>query len=544
MKVSFLMRRNPGASNKKPDAVHAKDVRQIDVAIDYEDGTEIDEIVFRRYETSKHKANESTVESITTHLEHFFDYVTKIKKCERTEHLVVNVIYEIDKRLNATIIEKSVLKRLEERMDETVTYRDIEVEIYQEVLEEIFLNNEELIDIMVEYNWKVFRDNMAHDSDVNNKLTSADVFIIHTLILYSKLIYLPYFRLTINVGYIEICKHLVIQLGDKINNRLKEMEAFPLEELQNGFMNRLYGFLLNACVIEFEKHSKNINKFESVGMSKETMAMKRVQTEILSAFTRIGLRKIKDPNDKTSVYGNLKDWDEFGMVTTNTASYIQRTKKEVTNNVVGVIKPAYIIKTLSSEDEGGTEISQTSRFEIQAEKNNKEQYQRMMESKECIMDDIFNKIHHTREGKTKGDYLERLYDSILKTTKDEFRTDLNKFIVSFVLNSKYGVDVSYVLTLKEFVWVCIYANQCLMLRYGKLAHAIMAKAKSGKNAVVITADMFTNRSFLVHDEERVLRHLVKMCSTDYIIISSTGNISEPLDIESDLIRWINDGFPL
>lgn len=528
LKFLFTMRRNNSGS---------KDVRQIMISVDYKDGEPMEDIVFRRFHNSKHKANVETIEQMIAHLNHFCDYTTDIMCNEDMENIILDIMHELDEKLNADRVEKAVTDYMDKYADDdSVVYRNVEVKLYKEVMEEIFLNNHDLMDLVIDYNNRIMYNNMVSVPGVTNKLTEADCFIIHCLILYSKLMYVPYFRLTVNVGFIEIVRDVLIKLGNRLNERICGL--FPQELLDSSFISRLYAFLLNACAVDFDRHKKNIERYAVAGVSKESTAMRSIFDEMLSAFNRISLQVKMDSTD-LRLYDErvtIADWDIFGLVTTNTASYIQKTKRRVADNKLGNIKPSYVLKVLSTEDDGGTEMSATSRFEIQAEKVDKEQYQYMQENKAYIIDDIYNKLGRKAD-------VDLIYDSVIATTRDSFCTDLNKMIVSFILMKRYGMDVSNILSLKEFLIICLYAHERLF-KYPELAAAILGKVRGRLNNVEITSNMFSDRSFLMHAEERVLGHLSKICSCDYIIVSANNNVSNTMIVTDDLIDWINDGMPI
>ena len=552
MRIHIIVRRNPTTSPKNVTQTSAskKDVRQIEFVVDYEDGSIMDKIVFRRFEDTKHKANESTIEKIASQLRHFFDYFFKIKPAKEgltelelerimdQQDLLATLMYDMDAALNVEIVKDEVMRRLDK--DKSAVYRDKELEIYKETIDKLLFRNNELINLVMEYVGYVTYGDLDVSSD-GNKLTEADIFIIHCLIIYSKLIYIPYFRITVEVAFIEVARKVLIDIGNVINEKLKEQDMFPREDVQDSFISRFYAFLLNAASYEFDRHKKNLEKFALVGMSKEAHAMRSIMDQLLYSFLRIVLcvKEIKTPEDAKRLYENdsLESFHEFGLIPKSCAAYIQSTKSTVADHTMGKYKPRYVLKTLSTNDEGGTEMSQTSRFELQQSKNNKEQYDRMVELASDIIDDITSKIGIPMST------IDKIYDSIKSKRADTFRTPLNKMVVSRVLDGIYNNDVSDIIDLRGFLIICLYAHESL-IKYPDLANAILAQERGRINNVCITEDMITSKICLQHAKERFLNIITKICSVDYVVVSNSGIMSQPYIVENDLIRWINDGCPI
>lgn len=550
MYVLFSVRRNPNNSSKIADGPETtKDVRQIRVSVDYGDGEPMYEVVFRRYEASTHKANVGTILKMASHLQHFFDYYMVIREKEkvmeevviRDQDILLDLVADLEKKFSDKNVDDTVYKRQKE--DPSLNYRDIELGLYQELLDEVYLDNDRLMELIIRYNQRILLDEMIPDPNVENRLTSADCFIIHCLVLYSRLMYLPYFKIKANVSYIEICRGTLIRLGNTLNDKIREMGLFIPEETEESFISRLYAFLLNACAYDFERNKKNLQRYAVAGMSKESTAMRSVLDQIITTFSRTALmvKFVVNPIDKERQYDNIEEFDLFGMVSKNTVGYIQRAKKEVVANELGNIKPSYILSILSSDDGDGTEMSTTSRYELQAEKTDKEHYIRMMDNAENIMDDIYVKIARNK------DEVKKIYENIKKTSINTFRTDLNKMMVSFLFLSKHGTDISGVITLEQYVQACIYLYERLSIRYPDLASSIMASSRARLNGIDITEDDFrdelksVDKSFLIHDRERVLHQLTKVSSCDYVIVTIEGRISRVYNIKDDLIQWIKDG---
>lgn len=553
MRVLFIVRGNPAISQRvsKAKTVEAtKDVRQLRIVVDGEDSEIMYDVTFRRYEGSTHKANVETIEQMASHLQHFADYFMKVKESlatndveleiiRREQDVILSLIEDLEHYFSDIVVEREVEKR--QKIEPDRMYRDVELEVYQEFLENIFVNNHALMDLIIQYNKKILLDEMVPDPAIDNRLTSSDCFIIHCLIVYSRLIYLPYFKIKANVSYIEICRGIIIKIGNAINERMQKMDCFPSYETEDSFISRLFAFLWNACSFDFEKNIKNLQRYAIAGMAKESTAMRSVIDQILTTFSRLALIITipETPAEETKLYTmeDLPIWSRFGMVSKNTAGYLQKTKRKIVDNELGNIKPKYIIHVLSSADEGGTEMSATSRWELQAEKTDKEQYQILTANAEYIMDDIYANIGLPK------DTLSRIYENIKKTSLDTFKTDLNKMFVSYLFLSKYGADVSNKITFENYVYVCIYIYERL-LRYNALRGAILSSARARLNSVEITEDMFTDKSFLIHNKQQVLNHLTKICSTTYVLVTGDGKIGPTRDIQEDLIRWINDGMLL
>lgn len=508
-------------------------VREVAINIDAGDGC-VKSYKFRRYDTSKHKVNPDTAIGMSTHINHFFDWVT-MQDNQNYNDALIHLINDLDTRLNVERVGIECRKILSEKIKDEpdILMNNIELEYTKDVLRDLFLSNYVILDMIINYTKEISVSNIIVDASIENKLTEEDCTVIHSLILYSKLLYVGgYMRVSIGVQFINVVKAILIELGEMLNDRIhREVNPHGYNET---FISRLYHFLLNACSIDYDRHAANLTRFAITGISKDSSGILNLLNEILSSFHRVSLI-IKDKDNKDKVpplYSKVEDWHVYGLVSKNTASYIQNTKKSVVNNDAGVIKPDYIIKMFSNDDKSGEVMSQTSRYDIQSEKTDKEQFMVLKTNAKYIINDILSKM-------TMGVIVDNLY-AVASTSEYSFRTDLNKFVVSHFLESVHHCDVSGVLTLKEFIIVAVYCYE-LLDKYPSLAAGVIAKMVSRVNANPVDDTLFDGMMFTFHNKEKVIDFINKVASKSYIIVTKDNSVSRQYNISEELVLWIKDG---
>lgn len=526
MEIRFRMRDLPIIGGEKKDELK-------ELVIDI---SETSPIVFRRNDRSRNKVSEDTVNTICSSLNHFSLWVEKNRS---DEILYLKYLLSLlDVKLNRNYIAEIVSKAMEEHTNQS--YQELELEYFLAVIKNIIVDNDRLLVLVSEYITAITIYNFEPSSlKEGEKISNEDIHVHHILAFYTKFIYVFYYRINGIGSYIESCKPAILEIAHKANEWAKENVFLDSQVYMSiSYLDRLYTFIEYSAKVEFSKHRNNIDKFSCVGMS-PTYVVNRLLEEMISSLYRYKIINKEAVENKGFTLGD--NIDEYGLVARNTAAYLVGTKTKVIQYIAGDFKPKYIITSHSvSATDGEDKTSEAARFEVFLDKQNKEMAIEFREQRDFIIEKMYKKLklfgdiegmHHFKDEKP-----HTFIDMLLNNGFE--KTPLNMFIVSTYLESVYGVDISPILSLRQFL-ICVAYIHERMVKYPSLRYALFGKANKRINKVQI---LETDIPAYLHNSvnlNKLLDYIHDLCSYEYILDLSVGT-TNAYTIKDELVLYMNN----
>ena len=538
--------------------MNEKKQNESDVYFNFRNEKEIELIVQERsipFHASLNKSHDAktkkAIRSVTAQLNHFLLYLDRLDK-EKSEsdsdigYLVLKFINLQDK-----LSRKKIDKIARERAEENYTnFNNEKVEYFREVLTTEFLYDDYLLKLISDYSYEKTKMNLE-PSDIDKKLHYCDIHVFQATSVYSKILYILYFNISELISYEVLTKQILIRLTKKINDY--SLDLFPKEYniIRNmTFIDRLFSYIEFQIGNKLRSHQIIMNKFSDIGYSKEKIVI-NVLGSVLSAlkkFIPILFKKDKKNKDRYFKLGK-HEYDKWGYVAKNTVGLISRI---IANTMVFRSKytPKFGINSVDLVDgEGGGESSsetpESSKYERLLEKRDKEHYRDMKRLKNYIIED----------SKKNG----RLSDASFKDIEEIINKDtdithlLNEFMVSVFLEQEYNVNVSNLLTYKEFlilVFRIFERLECSIIPskskdegYQCLHLALISPTDPANrtNGFRINKDFLNEHlDFYNINNDRTTTIFNSIISRSYTYRTPNGHI-DYLNVKKDFLKFIKNG---
>lgn len=508
---------------------------------------------FERNDASKNKVNQKTVVCIANHLNHFLSYLQINDRVSDLHHFLA-IMRDIDIALSKKNINQYCLLELDELdvLGRKVTYADKEREYFLKIINQYIVDDTVLLNAVSDYTYDTTlyatspieemlpEDDDDDEEDKNKKLEKIDLHVLHCVALYTKLIFILYYRVGGSGQWISVVKNELIYIANKANDIA--IDKWFLEDRilisSKSFMDRLHDFLLFSMKKPLYDNKNNIEKFRCVGID-PTKLLHNVIEDVLSLLYRLNIvdyldqKKLEDKihdddSNQYYEYTDIKDYPSVGLVAANTAAYIHAAKKRIVKNRVGNFDPDYIIKSFDDMDDTDGSSDGT-KFEMHLQKDNKENEYKYNDVIITSMEDIRKNIIN-----------EKLLVSLSQNHKFK-RTLFSQFMVSVFLEQYYGCDFSPSLSMSDFIAVIVRVHECLV--YPKLRIALLGETQSRKNSNQITLDEI-HTVYQISNVDKIIKTLSEMTKSVYIFsdIDENNNIrySPSIDIKDELLEFINN----
>ena len=150
---------------------------------------------FQRNDKSKNKVNQKTVVAIRNHVNHFLSWLQLTDRESDLNHFIM-LVTDMDRTLSRDNINRICNMKLEEIdvFNEKKTFRDNEKEFFIKTVMDRVVSDNRLMQIVNDYTYDITLYNNKDDKDVDKKLESIDMHVLHVLSFYTK-ITLHYFTL-------------------------------------------------------------------------------------------------------------------------------------------------------------------------------------------------------------------------------------------------------------------------------------------------------------------------------------------------------------
>lgn len=497
-----------------------RDMKEVQIDI----GADIAPIIIVRHHKSRSGPNGDTVESMTSTLNHFTTWVHL--RNNDNENFLRYVLTYLDSLLNRNSIAATTTTVLSTNMGANeMTIPSIELEYFTQVMTKLLVNNQKLIKMVSDYVYDMTVYNFeATTLGSGEKIRNEDIHIKHMIAVFSKIIHIYYFRITGVGTFNKACRSLIIGIANACNDFVRDnVYTTSYDYLNTSYIDRLYLFIEYSSKTEYTKHSQNISRFSCIGLS-QTSLSNSVLDEMLGAVARLQASH-KTNQSSEEMFNENSVFDDFGFVAKRTASFLQNTKANVIQRLAGSRNSKYIINSHNATVDEDDTSSEVSRYEAFMEKDNTETAAAMGDYKSYILD-------YCKTNTLVGSEVSyKLLDSGFKKNK------LNMFLVSTFMESKFGVDISELLSLSQFLDICIYIHE--KLTYPNLKYAILGIEYKRLNKTSITDDDIPEYLRGRVDTERLKSFLSDICSKEYIVRTMT-EVSETYKIKKELIEYMEN----
>lgn len=502
------------------------------------------ELEFRVYErgflfhASKKKSfdgkTKKAIKSTTSQLNHFLDYLRRTDEfkedgADSDLWYVVVKIMTLDQKLDRNNMDDVAQRRVEENY---TPFREEIVDYFKEVVRNQIVNDNYLIKLVSDYSYQSSKFNLQK-SDIKEKLYYSDLHIYQCLSLFSKILYLLYFRISEMIGYTNLVKSMIIDLSVELNHHC--LDLFPNEyNIVNSrsFMDRLFGYIEFQNTKNSRKHKRIIQKFSAVGYSHEYFNIEILES-VLSSMKSFQPRPYDKKMKKYEYSVGEDNLDDWGYISRATVKWISSTTTNTIFHLTRKTTP-YVINTVNPDaDSEHDDAPESSKYEILLEKKDREHYEDMKRLKKYIVND--SKRNGRLSDQSRKD-IERIIEE-----KINVRHLLNEFMMSLFLEQEYDVNVMDLLTYREYLIILFRIYERLE-GYFDLTHALISKEANRQNGKRFSDHELENLDFYnAVNNDRTKKILNRIIARSYTYNNpKTGTISL-LNIKDDLKEFIKKG---